>query len=69
MSNVEEILYGVKEGDASWKETVLSTIPANFDRVKEIATRDGWGRFRIARIDLSEPPDFTKALTKEKRKR
>jgi len=56
------VLWGVRNGDEDWKETVLCTQPERFDEVKIMATRDGWGRFRVATIDLTVAPDFTKAV-------
>lgn len=59
---MEKVLFGVKVGDEAWKETVLCTQPARFAEVKKLAAKDGWGRFRIATIDLSVPPDFSKGV-------
>lgn len=62
MTDKATVLWGVKTGDPDWMETVLCTIPEKFDLVKKLAAKDGWGRFRIATIDLTVVPDFTKAL-------
>jgi hypothetical protein len=56
------VLWGVKEGDEDWQETILCTQPDRIEAVKEIAKRDGWGRFRVAVVDLTTPPDFSKAV-------
>jgi hypothetical protein len=45
-------------------EIILSTNPDVFDDAKEWAKKNGYGRFRIATIDLSVPPDFTKVINK-----
>ena len=66
MKQSAKVLWGVKNGDEDWKETVLCTQPERFEEVKILAARDGWGRFRVSAVDLSTPPDFTKTL---KRKR
>lgn len=58
----EKVLFGVRQGDEDWQEVVLCTQPARFDAVKKLAARDGFGRFRIAAIDLSAPPDFAKVV-------
>ena len=58
----EMVLYGVKAGDEDWQEQILSTAPENFKRIKELAAKDGFGRFRVARIDLTAPPDFGKTV-------
>jgi hypothetical protein len=54
----ETILYGVKKGDEDWEEAILCTQPKRFKEVKILAEKDGWGRFRVAVIDLDTPPDF-----------
>ncbi len=59
---VETLLYGVRNGNEDWQEELLTTNPDAFERVKELAAADGFGRFRVATIDLSVPPDFTKVL-------
>jgi hypothetical protein len=59
----EDVLFGVRDGDEDWRETVLCTQPSRFEEVKVQAARDGWGRFRVARIDLSAPPDFGGTVT------
>jgi len=65
---VEKVLYGVKNGDEDWQEQLLLSGPnatdANIEKVKQLAAKDGFGKFRVASIDLSKPPDFTKALRK-----
>lgn len=52
------VMWGVKTGDPDWMETVLCTQPERFEEVKATATKDGWGRFRIATIDMTGLPDF-----------
>lgn len=59
----EQILYGVKQGEEDWKEDILSTNPKNFERIKDLAAKDGYGRFRIA-IYNGEAPDFGSAINK-----
>lgn len=58
------VLWGVRNGDEDWKETVLCTQPERFDAVKILAARQGWGRFRVATIDLKDRPDFAKAVAR-----
>jgi hypothetical protein len=62
LPDFETVLYGRKDGDEEWAETLLSTNLAAFEEVKRLAARDGWKHFRVARIDLRVPPDFTKAI-------
>jgi hypothetical protein len=58
----EMVLFGVRHGDEDWQEVVLSTQPERFEEVKAMAARDGWGRFRVATIDLTTSPDFRKTI-------
>jgi hypothetical protein len=58
----EALLYGRRAGDEAWQETILCSQPENFDKVKVLAARDGWGHFRIAEIDLSQPPNFADTI-------
>jgi len=61
MNTHETILWGVRDGNESWQEEILSTNPARFDEIKALAARDGFGGFRIGTVDLSTAPDFTSA--------
>ena len=63
-ANIESVLWGVKDNDEDWQEVVLSTNPQAFERIKKQATKDGFGRFRIGSIDLTEKPDFTKTINR-----
>jgi len=60
----EKVLFGVKNGNEDWQEELLSTNPMRFEEIKTLASNDGFGRFRVATIDLSKKPDFTKTLRK-----
>jgi hypothetical protein len=63
--STEHVLYGVRKGEPAWKEVILSTNPAMFPKIRKMARRDGFTRMRVARIDLSSPPDFTKTINKK----
>lgn len=56
----ETVLYGTRKG--SEFEELLSTQPELFEKVKQLASADGFTNFRVAIIDLSKPPDFSKTL-------
>ena len=58
----ESVLYGVKKGEEDWQEVILSTNPARFNEIKVLAASDGFDRFRVAHIDLSVAPDFTRTV-------
>jgi len=58
----ERVLYGTRKDNEDWQEEIISTNPAVFDKAKAWAKEQGFDRFRIDEIDLSTPPDFTKAI-------
>jgi hypothetical protein len=63
--NRETLLYGIPKGATERYEEVLlltNATPEKIERVKELATRDGFHSFRVAQIDLSTPPDFRRTL-------
>ena len=67
----ETLLYGIPKGSAERYEEVLlltNATPEKIEKVKEMATKDGFHSFRVATIDLDTPPDFTKTLNTKKRK-
>lgn len=66
----ETVLYGLPCGATERYEEVLlltNATPEKIERVKTLATREGFHSFRVAEIDLSTPPDFTKAIGKRKK--
>ncbi len=63
-TNIETVMWGVKDGDEDWQEVILSTQPERFETVKVLAAKDGFGRFRIAVVDLSTPPNFAKTINR-----
>ena len=62
----ETVLWGVRSGNEDWQEEILSTNPARFEAIKSIAAKDGFGRFRVAIVDLSQPPNFRNTTTTPK---
>jgi len=60
----ETLLYGRKLNSEEWEEEILCSMPEYFEKVKELAGKDGYGHFRIAEINLSEMPDFKKTIKK-----
>lgn len=60
--NTETLLYGRKLNSEEWQEELLSTNPARFDEIKQLAVRDGFGHFRVASVDLTQAPDFKRTL-------
>lgn len=53
-----KILWGVRKGNEEWEEEILSTNETVFERVKELATKDGFGRFRISNFNMADKPNF-----------
>ena len=61
----ETVLYGLPKGATErYEEQLLLTnaTPELIEKVKVLATRDGFHSFRVAEIDLSKKPDFGKAV-------
>lgn len=64
----ETLLYGCKIGEPNYMEEILYECKGyvNKEEVmakgKEWAGKNGYDRLRIAVIDLSTPPDFTKCI-------
>jgi hypothetical protein len=62
---IETVLYGLPKGATErYEEELLLTnaTPEKIKQVKMLAARDGFHSFRVAKIDLSAPPDFAKAV-------
>jgi hypothetical protein len=60
----ETILWGTKKDYPTWQEDILSTVPKNFEKVKELASMDGYNKFRISEIDNSTNPWDIKKIIK-----
>jgi len=61
----ETILYGIPKGlSERYEEVILLTNATSekIERVKVLATKDGFHSFRVAEIDLSVVPDFSKVI-------
>lgn len=59
------LLYGLRDGQERYEETLLlgnGRSMANIEKVKIIASKDGWGGFRVATYS-DEQPDFGNVLT------
>lgn len=59
---IEKVLYGVKKGQPDYMSEIITTNEKRFVEAKKWATENGFDRFRISEINLSEKPDFTKCL-------
>ena len=59
-------VWGLPAGETErWTETLLAEScrnDADVARVVAAASADGWHSFRVARIDLSRRPDFSRTL-------
>lgn len=61
----ETVLYGLPRGATERYEEVLlltNATPDLIEKVKALASKDGFHSFRVAVIDLSTPPDFRKTI-------
>lgn len=63
-TNIETCLWGTRNGDEDWQEQLLSTNPDRFEEIKKLATKDGFGRFRVVQLDLRVKPDFRKTINR-----
>jgi hypothetical protein len=66
VNNTELVMWGIPKGCTErYQEVILLTNATHetAERVKVLASRDGFHSFRTAKIDLSVAPDFTKAVT------
>jgi hypothetical protein len=66
MKPVEYVLYGIPKGETeSYMEVILlsdASDSVRVEKVKAIAAKDGFHSFRVAKIDMTVRPDFTKAV-------
>lgn len=65
----ELVMWGIPAGKTERYEEVLLLTNATsetIERVKVLASNDGFHSFRVAEIDLSTPPDFAATLRRKK---
>jgi hypothetical protein len=62
MTNIEYVLYGIPKGETErYSEVILLSEASDakrVEKVKELAGKDGFHGFRLARIDLTVAPNF-----------
>ena len=64
-TTIEHMLYGLPAGETErYMEVLLSTNQAAFERVRELASKDGFHSFREDSIDLRKRPDFRRTLAR-----
>jgi len=61
---METILYAVKKGQPKYMEEIITTNPEKIEEARKWAEKNGFDRFRIAKIDLGEKPDFIGTINK-----
>ena len=59
---IEKVLFAVKIGEADWKEVMLTNKEERFEDAQKWGKENGFDRFRIAEIDITKKPDFTKTI-------
>lgn len=57
-----KVLFAVKIGEPDYMEEVITENELQIEQAKKWAEENGYDRFRIANINMENPPDFTKAL-------
>ena len=66
MKKTEFVLYGVAIGQPNYMEEILytsdKTIDVNNERLIELARSKGYDRLRVAKIDLSQKPNFINTI-------
>ena len=66
MANIEYVMWGIPKGSTErYDEVVLlsdASDAARVEKVKQLATQDGFHSFRIAGINMTEIPDFAKTI-------
>lgn len=60
--NTETVLYGLRVGAEDWQEELITTNPLKIEEATAWAKTQGFDRFRVAHIDLSQKPDFGKTV-------
>ncbi len=61
---IETVLYGVRIENEDWQEEIITTNAAKIHEASAWAKANGFDRLRIAKIDLSVAPDFSKTLNR-----
>ena len=60
-----KVLFAVKIGNENWQEELITEHEEKISQAKWWAERNGFDRLRIAEIDLTKKPDFTKGINKK----
>lgn len=58
----ETILFAVKIGNPDWDEEVLTEHKCRIKEAMEWGKANGYHKFRIAKIDMDTPPEFSANL-------
>lgn len=64
MQTETKVLYATKIGQPDYMEDFITDNQAHIERAKQWCLNNGYDRIRIAIIDLSTKPDFTKTIAK-----
>jgi hypothetical protein len=57
-----KILFAVKIGAEDWEEQLITEVEDKIPAASTWAIANGFDRLRVAEIDLTEKPDFRKAV-------
>ena len=57
-----KILFAVKVGDPDWAEQLITENEQDIPAASKWAKENGFDRLRIAKIDLSTPPNFAETV-------
>ena len=62
MHKTYTILWAVKIGEPSWAEQVITERSDKIEEAKQWATKNGFDRFRVSTLDMTEKPNFNSTL-------
>lgn len=57
-----KVLFAVKIGDEDWQEQLITEVESRIESATKWALANGFDRVRVATIDETEKPDFSKTL-------
>ena len=60
-----KILWAVRDGNEDWEEELITEVEDRIQAASKWAKANGFGRLRVATVDLSVAPDFRNVLSKK----
>ena len=63
--SIQQVLWAVKIGEPDWREEVITARADQFKSAKAWAIKNGFDRFRVAKIDMGVKPDFVSTIRRK----